>query len=319
MPSAVRWAIGWAIAMGVVSLIQAFATPLSLAFVPIYYFAVRGLRRNDPWGGFGPALLFALLVPTYIPSWRSHTWPALSSCIFDGVLAVIFLRAGWALRANASSRSRQALWIAATMILAIVPFGILAFNMSIVLVGDLMLNTAVEGDHILVVPFGAADPTRGDVITFFDLEYHIPRIDRIVGIPGDRLRVVNRRLVRNGSVVDEPYVVHQLAKETTGYWDNFPGEPSQRETAGGLEMLREHVVDGEVVVPKGSYFVLGDNRHYNLDSRAFGFVPRENVIGKARLVYWSSPEDEVVGLFRVSLRDNGFTWTRWRRIFTVIR
>ena len=71
------------------------------------------------------------------------------------------------------------------------------------------------------------------------------------------------------------------------YRDNFPGEPNVHVAESAIDMLTNHVENGEVVVPPGYYFAMGDNRDSSLDSRYWGFVPRENIIGKPLIIYWS--------------------------------
>jgi signal peptidase I len=91
------------------------------------------------------------------------------------------------------------------------------------------------------------------------------------------------------------------------------------------DMLLNHVVNGEVVVPPGFYFAMGDNRDSSLDSRYWGFVPRENIIGKPLVIYWSfdASTDELntssISVDHiVDLAENFFSKTRWRRSFMLI-
>jgi signal peptidase I len=111
-------------------------------------------------------------------------------------------------------------------------------------------------------------------------------VKRCMGVPGDRIRIVNKQVYLNGVKLDEPYKVHKT-DYIDSYRDNFPSEPNANLYPGALEMLQHHVVNGEVVVPPGYYFAMGDNRDSSLDSRYWGFVPRENIIGKPLIIYWS--------------------------------
>ena len=94
---------------------------------------------------------------------------------------------------------------------------------------------------------------------------------------------------------------------------------------GAIDMLEKHVVNSEVVVPPGYYFAMGDNRDSSLDSRYWGFVPRENIIGKPLIIYWSydAPTADLnnpsVSLTHmVDLVENFFPKTRWHRTFMLI-
>jgi signal peptidase I len=93
-------------------------------------------------------------------------------------------------------------------------------------------------------------------------------------------------------------------------------------------MLDNHVVNGEVVVPLGHYFAMGDNRDNSLDSRFWGFVPRENIIGKPLIIYWSyqATTEELTGNSFGSLLSHFgdlalhfFSRTRWDRTFRLVR
>ena len=107
-------------------------------------------------------------------------------------------------------------------------------------------------------------------------------------MPGDRIRLSDKQLIRNGEPIEEPYVLHKTSY-TDDYRDNFPVGKTEfhRSYERASLMLDNHMVDGEIVVPPDSFFVLGDNRDQSLDSRYWGFVPEENVIGRPVMVYWS--------------------------------
>ncbi len=172
-----------------------------------------------------------------------------------------------------------------------------------------MEETLLIGDHILTRPFGGSleSPERGDLIIFqYPVDQRQTFMKRVVGLPGDRIRLANKQLVRNGESVREPYVVHKTSY-VDDYRDNFPaGSPPYQLPTDW--MVENHTVNGEVVVPPDSFFVLGDNRDQSLDSRYWGFVPTQNVVGRPVMIYWSqdsqmSEEGPVPGD------------VRWERIF----
>jgi signal peptidase I len=126
--------------------------------------------------------------------------------------------------------------------------------------------------------------------------------------------------------MDEPYAIH--LDNFYNYRDNFPqGEPDYipdpKMAERAYQMLRENVVNGELVVPAGSYFAMGDNRDNSLDSRYWGFVPRENITGKPLIVFWSydAPTEDLKDYnvhHLVDLALHFFTKTRWNRTLKLI-
>jgi len=163
-----------------------------------------------------------------------------------------------------------------------------------------MERTLLTGDHLLVdklayAPGGAVsryvlpyrEIHRGDIIVFrYPMDISQTFVKRCIGVPGDRIKLVEKTLWLNGQPVDEPYVFHNTAS-IQAYRDNFPNFAGVAVLDKAHDMLAHHVVKGEVVVPPGQYLALGDNREDSLDSRYWGFVPRENIIGKPLLIYWS--------------------------------
>jgi signal peptidase I len=122
----------------------------------------------------------------------------------------------------------------------------------------------------------------------------------------------------------EPYVVHK-SDYIDSYRDNFPTEPDAPIYPPAQQMLEHNVVNGEVVVPPGHYFAMGDNRDQSLDSRYWGFVPRENIIGKPLIIYWSyeaSTEDlsnpSVTIPHLIDMIIHFPTKTRWGRTLKLI-
>jgi signal peptidase I len=165
-----------------------------------------------------------------------------------------------------------------------------------------MENTLLVGDYLLVdkLCYGGRGPgdhllpyrkiQRGDVIVFHypvDPKQHF--VKRVIGVPGDRLRMVNKTVYINGKPLAEPYV-RFIEPPSNLFRDNFPRTDMPviygMEGKWWLEM-RKLVEDGELIVPQESYFVMGDNRDDSQDSRYWGFVPRENIIGRPLLIYWS--------------------------------
>lgn len=203
-----------------------------------------------------------------------------------------------------------------------------------------MEDTVLIGDHMFVdklaySPHGPVSKyllpytpvRRGDVIVFkWPVDPRQNYIKRVIGVPGDRLKLVNKDLYLNGKRVQEPYVVHKTAY-IDAYRDNFPAEPNTRLEAGAQRMLAENLKDGEVVVPPNSYFAMGDNRDNSLDSRYWGFVPRDNIVGKPAIIFWSydAPTERLADPNLISvdhildLATNFFSKTRWKRTFMIIR
>ena len=199
-----------------------------------------------------------------------------------------------------------------------------------------MESTILVGDHVLVDRLVYAEPSRfgllpyqpvqrGDIIVFlYPEDIRKNYVKRVIGIPGDRLHLDQGRVIRNGQRLVEPYTQF-IARTPNTFRDNFPAGAEQTPVLpGGRDMLSHHLVNGEIVVPPGMYFAMGDNRDNSEDSRYWGFVPRANIIGKPALIYWSYnagenyPTDwEAKHLLDVAL--NFFTKTRWDRTFSVPR
>ncbi len=202
-----------------------------------------------------------------------------------------------------------------------------------------MEDTMLIGDHLLVdklaySPRGSVskhllpyvDVKRGDIIVFrYPEDIRQTFVKRVIGTPGDTVRLENKQLILNGRPVTEPYKYHKT-DYFDSYRDNFPSEPNMRVYPGAEEMLNKHVKDGQILVPPNCYFAMGDNRDSSLDSRYWGFVPRENIIGKPLIIYWSyeSSTERLAGspLNPDHLKDlalNFFSKTRWNRTFQLVR
>ncbi len=185
-----------------------------------------------------------------------------------------------------------------------IPTGSMESNL---LIGDhLLVNKFVygiqDGFFSKLLPYKA--PKRGDVIVFkYPNSPEVAYVKRLMGMPGDKVEMIGRTLYINGKALEEDY---------TQYTDS--------------NSINEHF--GPYNVPQDQYFAMGDNRDNSMDSRYWGYVPRDYLLGKALIIYWSfeTPRDEYL---QTSLPDrlkqfadvfiNFFTKTRWLRTFKIIR
>jgi signal peptidase I len=173
------------------------------------------------------------------------------------------------------------------------PFRIPTSSMTPTLqVGDCLLmdkqSFAPEGalGRWLLPPSGVR---RGELAVFhFPVDPSVHLVKRVIGLPGDRVRLRAGRAVVNGAPLAEPYVFHSAAQQN-GFRDDFP-KPLQSYASLAPEWrteLRGMMPEGEITVPPGHYFVLGDNRNDSEDSRFWGFVPQSALVGQPLLVYYS--------------------------------
>jgi len=153
------------------------------------------------------------------------------------------------------------------------------------LIGDhLLVNKFIYGVklpfiHKTMIPIGK--PERGDVIVFiYPVDKSKDFIKRVIGLPGDRVKIVGQKVYVNEKFYEDPYGVY-----------SGDAEPLAR-------ALEKNSFD-PVTVPEGHLFVMGDNRNHSYDSRFWGFVPLSNVKGKAMIIYWS--------------------WPHWNRFMRIIR
>jgi signal peptidase I len=185
-----------------------------------------------------------------------------------------------------------------------------------------MENTLLVGDHLVADRIAFApparwmplahyrEPKRGEIVVFIrplpepepdadgNLQY-LTLVKRLVGVPGDHIHLRDGVLFVNGVAQPPPPEGRISTATDAAYIDNFPSLlPTTVETHGALESwvveLPSHIQDGDLVVPPGKYFMMGDNRDGSFDSRFWGLVPRENVLGRPLFVYWSfkMPEEE---------------------------
>ena len=233
------------------------------------------------------------------------------------------------------TRSAISEWVVTILLLL---FGTTTLVQAFVIPTGSMEDTLLVGDHLLVdklayAPSGSISRyllpytpvKRGDIIVFrYPMDVKQTFVKRAIGIPGDRIRVENKDVYRNGVKLVEPYVYHKT-DYIDPYRDNFPSTAYPHLNERATEMLEHNVMNGEIVVPPDCYFAMGDNRDNSSDSRYWGFVPRENIIGKPLIIYWSYDtttdqltEPGIGAKHLIDLAQHFFTKTRWRRTLQLI-
>ena len=237
---------------------------------------------------------------------------------------------------NPTHRGIVAEW---TVTIILLLFGTTTLLQAFVIPSGSMEDTLLVGDHVLVdkLTYSPADSVtrhwlpyrdvrRGDVIVFrYPLNISVDFVKRAIGLPGDHVRLENKQLILNGRPVVEPYALH-IEGSTDRYRDNFPADPPAGLRPQAMAMVERYVVNGELVVPRGFLFAMGDNRENSDDSRFWGLVPRENVRGTPLLIYWSfeAPTEDLanpnIGIGHiVDVATHFFTKTRWARTFHLVR
>ena len=231
-------------------------------------------------------------------------------------------------------------FLASTVVIAI--FVIVFLTQAFQIPSESMEQTLLIGDYLLVdkvyygdggrwgnvLPYHPVE--RGDIIVFkWPVRPQQHFVKRVIGIPGDRVRMSRGHVLVNGKQVEEKYAVFK-ATAADSYRDDFPNVRyrSRQVTDDWWQDFPGFIRNGDLLVPEGHYFVLGDNRDQSLDSRYWGFVPRENIVGKPFLIYLSlqtqvpetsaSAADDKIGRFGYVL------WhlpglARWNRIMRVVR
>jgi signal peptidase I len=300
--------------LGVIGALMGPIVALPLALIPLV--VGIGILRGRVWSAYGFALYELaqlLLVPLVLL--RSGGSQKLTGLIaiaaLTAVLCLLFLFAGRSLAATGSKRGWAWPWIAVSL-LATIP---MIFVEPYVMPTGSMEDTLLIGDRLLVqrVPKPPLEP-GGMIVFVYPIDRRQTFIKRVIGVPGDHIRISKKIAYRNGTALQEPYALHKTSYEDA-YRDNFPSEPNVHLAAPALEMLAKDVVNGEVVVPEGKYFVLGDSRDDSFDSRYWGFVDSGDLIGKPLLIY-DSEEQPVADVV-----SGAITWphkVRWGRLFKLL-
>jgi signal peptidase I len=243
-------------------------------------------------------------------------------------------------------------------VLVIGLFALELLGQNFVIPSGSMEDTLLVGDHLLVdrITFSPAtswmplvhhrNPQRGDIVVFYrpapqpepDADgnpvYSI-LVKRLVGMPGDRIHLHDGTVFINGVAQPMPKegLDTPIAPSERAYADEFPSVlPTVEDSHGAVTTwvvdLPNHIENGNLVVPPDKYFMMGDHRHASLDSRFWGLVPRENIVGRPLFNYWSfkTPEnqEDKKGLgnqlaWMAHVAIHFFTDTRWSRTFHRVR
>lgn len=256
---------------------------------------------------------------------------------------------------------KETFWeaVASTCSVLVVGIFILYFlGQNFVIPSGSMENTLLIGDHLLVDRITIApsakwmpliryrEPRRGDIVVFIrpapqpepDADgnpQYLILVKRLIGVPGDRIHLHEGIVYVNGVPLPPPKegVDTPVPSSEQTFLDEFPAVmPTPSDTHGAVDTwvveLPSHIENGDLVVPPGEFFMMGDHRHASMDSRFWGFVPRENIMGRPLFNYWSfqTPEDqqEKTGIgstmaWMGHVAVHFFTDTRWKRTLKLMR
>ena len=228
--------------------------------------------------------------------------------------------------------------LAATIIIAVflITFAVQAFQIpsesmeKTLLIGDYLLvdkaHYAKSGLFAWLLPYRPIK--RQEIVVFrYPVNPQQHFVKRVIGVPGDHVRLVNKHVYVNGVKQPEEYATFNWAMHDR-FRDEFPngGFFTDRIASKWFIQAQKLVQDGQIIIPEGSYFVLGDNRDDSYDSRYWGLVPVESVVGRPLIIYWSmdqgrSEAAEVTGSGKLSTLAysaiQSFKSLRWSRMFRI--
>ncbi len=232
--------------------------------------------------------------------------------------------------------SLQSLAITIVIAVFVVTFVVQAFQIP----SESMERTLLVGDYLLVdkAHYGHSQfwgwllpyrPVRHEDIVVFRYPVNPQQhfVKRVVGVPGDHIRLINKHVYVNGKPQPDSFAEFNWAQNDK-FRDNFPnnGQFGGRTTPKWSAQAQRLVEDDQLIVPQGYYFVLGDNRDDSYDSRYWGLVPAENIVGRPLIIYWSMPRSQTtanelpssdkLSTLAYSLVQS-FKGLRWDRIFRV--
>jgi signal peptidase I len=228
--------------------------------------------------------------------------------------------------------------LATTIVIAVfvITFIVQAFQIP----SESMEKTLLIGDYLLVdkshyahsgwfgwlLPYRKVE--RQDIIVFrYPVNPQQHFVKRVVGVPGDHIRLVNKHVYVNGEKQPDEYATFHWELHDK-FRDNFPngGFFTDRIASKWFLQAQRLVEDGQLIVPQGYYFVLGDNRDDSYDSRYWGFVPAENVVGRPLIIYWSMEQaPAAIGEENASGKLSTLAYSavqsvkglRWKRMFRI--
>ena len=230
----------------------------------------------------------------------------------------------------------QSLLVTITIAVFVITFIVQAFTIP----SESMEKTLLIGDYLLVdkAHFGEGwahwfmpyrKVKRQEIMVFrYPVHPTMYFVKRVIGLPGDRVRLIDKKVFVNGEPLEEPYVTY--SRPFDPFRDDFPNGPrwtSEIDAHWTMEM-RQLVEDKQLIVPENCYFVMGDNRDDSLDSRYWGFVPRENVVGRPMLIYFSMQGQDVAQppttlgdklLVLGSRLGHAFQNIRWNRVVRLVK